>query len=747
MAGLRYKYRWFVNDVRVYPTYAEGLSKQYSKEDKRVFFREKLTGTLTFLRAEFAPLWNVPLDTLFTLVVQRQVSGVWVEYCRGEFYKTDDAFDVDNRIVTVQIKAVDKYEKILSAINREFDVVRELLPSKYRVKYTKQALVQIAFPGHTNLFNIIGDSTYVIQTSGPIGSELVGSYGFVQGKRMLYIPGTGDMIPDVSGFYEHVGPEGVEIDRWVHVNGLWRIVGFNGSDIHVGEVQWRIVRMSDDEDKYRTAWVAPDASYSLFRSEDFAFEGSHTFFATINGPPNVCRAFDVTPYMRVMTDNVTVQGNLTIPKPVNDIGEFNYSFYIDPSFYDGDEFNYPNHFAVIQPEQTHTTTPTEFGRYSINALHWADQYFSPDLTDIFSRRIYPLLQKSWLEYSLTTNYSFAQYGLIADAGSIQTLNDAYRLSDVIKLMVGQMDPAVGFEGDIAHSQFLFNAVNPLTGDANPYTIFISPKTNILVRDYDRADPTEYLTYGQIEEFFSNAPNVHWFIDSNGQLRWEHIFYYKNGKSYGDPLISEDLTAQIDPRLEKLWSFHTNKFDYKKETLHEFTSMSWPEDVSDIFNGTPMRAVAGFVDKGQTDSRPITKFTTDIDFALAFPNEVAKEGFLLFSASMVDDDWMVPIVDIIIAGQPTYRAQNGVWAMRYLHDKYWKDNCPALDMIINGEEIEADTVKRAKKQGLMLPSVEPDPMLLIRSSIGVGEVEGMDVNFTTRINKLGLLHDLDFDAPG
>jgi hypothetical protein len=741
MTALRYKYRWFVNDVRVYPTYPQGLSKQYTKEAGRVFFREKLNGVITFLRADFEPLWNVALDTKFTLVVQRQVNGVWTEYCRGEFYKTDEELDEDNRIIKLQIDSVDKYKLILAALDREFDVVRELMPPTYTVKYKKQGMLQIVFPEVGTLFSLIGDSTYTREIT-PYLREDLEALGFAEGgvddptfnsPFYGFIPGTG-LLHQVNGLWR------VENGIILHNNGDFRIIN---TDDYDGFFRWSIV----DAVTFEVYYVMPQGvSFSFFPD---TFTTTNEFTSVDNGEK--VRIFFFNGMQRLLTDQTTVIGIPTLPLPDDDLDgiDFGYSHYVDPTTYKLDEFNFPFLFGTLQPEQNHTTSPTPYGRYAEDALFFAGEYFNPTLSLFFgSIKAYPVMQDNWREYSLTVHYTNAQRAVVLACTTEEECRDAYKLLEVFKLMIDEIDPSIIFESNITHSQFLFNAINPLTGDANPYTHFITPKTNIITHNYDRADPTEKLTLGNIEQLFNNTLNLHFYIDSQNRLRWEHIQFYRNGRSYTGEQISEDLTTQIDPRLKKLWSYHTKKYRYKKETLPEFVRTEWPEEVTDVFNGLPIKARSGFVQKGQTDVKNITAFLTDIDFALAFPSDVSKEGFFLFAAEMVGDTYTVPMVPITVTGYPAITVQNGVWAFRYMHDKYWKHNCSALDMTINGNEIEALSVRRAKEQELTLPSpLEPDPMLLIRSAIGVGEVETMDVNFTTRINKLRLLHNLDFDAPG
>jgi len=114
--------------------------------------------------------------------------------------------------------------------------------------------------------------------------------------------------------------------------------------------------------------------------------------------------------------------------------------------------------------------------------------------------------------------------------------------------------------------------------------------------------------------------------------------------------------------------------------------------------------------------------------------------------MTSGIWNVPFITITTPNGGV-AVQNGFWSNWNINEKFWKHNLSAPEAIINGETIDALSTKRLKDQTVTIPNVQPDFLRLIETSVGVGEIDKMEINLTTRALKVTVLHDLDFDAPG
>lgn len=109
--------------------------------------------------------------------------------------------------------------------------------------------------------------------------------------------------------------------------------------------------------------------------------------------------------------------------------------------------------------------------------------------------------------------------------------------------------------------------------------------------------------------------------------------------------------------------------------------------------------------------------------------------------LLSDSYKLPTVSQTIEGV-TYKLQNGYMAMCYLQPYFWTYDLPALDVTINNEVTPGAMIKRGKKQTLQvpLPTEDPDPTQLVRTSLGDGEIDSMEINIFTRQAKTTLLYD-------
>ncbi len=746
----RYKIKFTLDGESVNPAWGPEVEKVYELEEERLLYRERLNGLLIWARGDFPTIRNQDLEHEFDILIERMLdTGLYESYIAGVFTKINIQFNDDRRVARGPIRSIDKYEDIMAGMDREFDLLKDLAPPASTVMYKKQPLLQLFFPGHPKLFNMVGQAHWISDVPDYQEPDII-DFGFATtAERYLYIPGSGDMTPNVGGFYEPDTPSGVEIERWTRIgDGAYRIVGFGPLAFpNAGMYRWRIERTSDDEEVYRSGIVELTSSHSLFPTEDFTFNGSHTFVANVN-VENKCRVFAVSCFQRLLTDLDSVYGNPTIPIPTPDVADivFGYSHYVDPA-------DYEYLFAQTQAEDPHSVAPTEFGKYVIDALHWADEYFAPDMTlpPFDSVDAFPLFQDSWREYSMKmyrSNFGITLYqsAILYEGGAPILNRHCYKLGDAIKEILAELDPDITFELTSEYSQLLFDPTNPVSGLPN-YTHFITPKTNVLVTNFDNAATRAPITLGQCENLLRYGLKAFWFIDEQNRFRIEHVSWFKNGGSYYGPVISVDLTTHISPQLQRAWDYHTRDYRYKQETLHERENYDWGDEVTTPFKGLPIEMLSSFVTKGDAKDYKITAFTSDIDYGQAVPEQINKDGFFILSAELVEDEWVVPFETIEILGLPTMYLQNGFWSFYYLHEYFHRHNLPSKRVKINGLQTSATTTRRAKELDLVFPAgIEPPPLKLIVTGLGLAEVASMGINMNTRKATLKLLLDLDFENP-
>lgn len=90
-----------------------------------------------------------------------------------------------------------------------------------------------------------------------------------------------------------------------------------------------------------------------------------------------------------------------------------------------------------------------------------------------------------------------------------------------------------------------------------------------------------------------------------------------------------------------------------------------------------------------------------------------------------------------------RTQNGLASWLYLQPAYYVYDLPARRVKINNNETYAYGVDRKKKQTVEYPSIDdPDPIKLIKTYIGSGQIDKISVNLHSRMNKATLKYDTE-----
>lgn len=730
--SVKHKYRFYIDDIRVYPVWSDNTNLKWEREGEFVFLRLKLNGTFRLVngvRKDFNLVWAQDLDHQFTFRAEYMVDGVIEETINGTFYKTDcPLWDIDNERVDVVVQTIDRYEKLMKAFDKQFDLVQLLQPETYKVNYKKEPLIQIAFPYHSQMHQRVGSSYFQTDIPFYTGSELE-DFGFIPtDTKYYYIPGTNDMIPDISGIYERTA-DYIGHPTYTRNDGMYYI-SFDNIKWIVNEVNISGLLV------YTNIGLV-----TIFETSSPFDRTVHPFISETTA--DECYMFPITAYQRILTDATTVGGDATIALPQPDIGDltFDYDRYIDQS-------GLVSLYVTVLPSNEHTPNSTKFGKYDEDALHFADEYFNPSENPFVGVKSYPVLNPAWTEYALMEYITGGYNDELIEAATTVVLRDAYALGDVIGLILAQIDTTLYWEPSAFGSKFLFDTTNPISGDAQALQHFITPKSNIVISDYSQPDTGEMITFGDIDNLLK-AANLFWWIDGQGNFKIEHIAYFKNGRSYdfGTPAIGVNLTTLIEPRTGKFWGYHTKKYRYTKEKMPEQFNFGWMDKSSEYFDGYPIKINSGFVEKGLFIDKKVQKFSSDISLAVAFPDNFAVEGFFIMAAEFSGGEWIVPYETFSVGVFTNILVQNGWWSFYYLHDNFWRHNLPAEDANINNVDITAITTKRGKEQTLVFPAgMQPDPTRLITSGIGNCEIEEMEINLATRKCTIKDLGDLDFDNP-
>ena len=153
--------------------------------------------------------------------------------------------------------------------------------------------------------------------------------------------------------------------------------------------------------------------------------------------------------------------------------------------------------------------------------------------------------------------------------------------------------------------------------------------------------------------------------------------------------------------------------------------------------------SAFIQRGQFEDVNMGPFTSDLAFGLAQPSALSPDGFYLFDGEQASGAIVVTSIEITISAEEDYFLQNGAAAVVYLHDKYHRHGLPAPLIRLNGNDVTATTVRRAKLQEEDFPAPDGlDPMELITTAIGTGQVRELSLNVSSRAAKITIAHDTE-----
>ena len=700
----------------VNPIWADSTVKNSDKENGHMFYREKLNGTFTFVRSQFDLINDAPFAAYFHLVLAK-TEPPGTTYWQGYFHKTDCDFDEDQRIISVQPNTLDTYDDVLNGYEKKFNLI-DLSPERETVKYKKQPLIQVYLPGSAFVTNFLSGTWWEQPVIEPAASPALlppFHFGFdsVLNTTKNFIAGD-DLVPDVSGSYTQDGSGNTERNDNAY--------GFIYQNIGNGGDQWTIV---DRNNSNTVVYVGAVGESTLFGYPGHSEQG---VLLTSLTSASQCRIMYAQTYARYLTNELTVNGTPTNPIPVPD-------FVQDSNGYS----------RVLELEVNeligfggHSVTPDRFGKFADNAANNAGDYFTK-ATAPLNEKVYPLVRSEWTEVSWWFYYTSALKALQEDGSKTITLNHAYPLASVIKVLLGEIAVGVSYEETDLYSQFLHAAMNPVSNEANK-RIFITPKSNVKTGDYDHPATKAEVRFSDVMNMLKNVYQCYWHIDSKNKFRIEHISWYENGGSYLSPNIGSDLTTLVEPKTKKRWSYKSKKYNFDKLEMPEQVTFSWMDNVSLPFDGFDINIISNYVQKGNIEERPAGIFTSDIDFIQVQPGSITDEGFVLIAAEDVSGEWIVPFVDLIADGED-YKVQNGHLSNIYLHTRYHKHNLPATDVEVNKEATTATTVKRYKNQNITFPSdSDPNGMALIKTDLGDGTIDKAEINLITGAVKATVKHD-------
>lgn len=731
------KYRFFLQigedgtKQTVRPNYKDDLTLDYELETNQRFYRAKLSGKINFVRADYDIINDAPFDSEFFLYIEKSDDWgqTYNQYYKAKFMKTDCTFNDDDKLVTVQPETIDQYNDVLAGLEKEYNLI-ELAPQIEFLTIRKRPLIQIYVPGDSIVSCFLGGTNWEQDANATTDQNaLIQTYHFALCNILKEIQITSHGSPAViSGLYigrmstgvspdEFMGdlyPE-LNVNYYIHI-AQKRVAG--GLPIGLAGVEIR--RRSDDVAMFRYTKITQEP-FDTLEFDLTAVEGSGAT-GTMHAD---MKSYNI--YARYLVDVDKIDDLDTYPLSSDDIVDNNRNY--------RRAIGYAIDVAFIS--NNFSDTPTEWG------LADSGKYFEPPYS-IYGQTFYPIARSTWRYASLWFGFYLMDWILEEKARKAYTLRDAFTLSSCINVLLKEFAPGITHEATPEYSQFLYNTNNPISGKS--FKLLISQKSNIINGEYKTPAQKAPITLQQIMTMLRDIYKCYWYIE-DGKFKIEQVSWFRNGGSYGyNPIIDYDLTQLENVRNGKKLAFATSEYSFDKVEMPERYQFEWMDDVTTPFEGLPIEITSKYVTAGKIEEINISNFTSDIDLMLLNPGAISLDGFALFAAVMPSGGGQLelPFTRQTVDGVE-YFLQNGYLAFINIQPTYWAYDMPARNFKINNSQYYAlGGLERKKKQTLNFPAgtTDPNPMQLVKTYIGNGQVDKLSVNLCSRNIKATLKYDTE-----
>lgn len=729
------KYRFFLQigedgtKQTVRPNYKDDLTLDYELETNQRFYRAKLSGKINFVRADYDIINDAPFDSEFFLYIEKSDDWgqTYNQYYKAKFMKTDCTFNDDDKLVTVKPETTDQYDDVLAGLEKEYNLI-ELAPQIEFLTIRKRPLIQIYVPGDSIVSCFLGGTNWE-QDANVITDQnaLVHTHYFALCNVLKEIRITGNSNPNVNGLYagrvaEGDNPSSLTGKLYSPDNNNYyiRITQGKFQGTPFGFVSVAIVRISDGKDLFLYTRRTEGEPFDNLEFDIPAAGGSG---ATGTAHADM-KSYNI--YARYLCDVEKIDDLNTYPLPANDIVDNNRNY--------RRAIGYAIDVAFIS--NNFSDTPTEWG------LADNGKYFAPPYS-IYGQTFYPIARSTWRYASLWFGFYLFDWILEKKARKAYTLRDAFTLSSCINVLLKEFAPGITHEATPEYSQFLYNTNNPISRQS--FKLLISQKSNIINGEYQTPAQKAPITLQQIMTMLRDIYKCYWYIE-DGKFKIEQINWFRNGGSYGyNPIIDYDLTQLENVRNGKKLAFATSEYSFDKVDMPERYQFEWMDDVTTPFEGLPIEITSKYVTAGKIEEINISNFTSDIDLMLLNPGAISSDGFALFAAVTPSGGGQLELpftrqtVDNV-----EYYLQNGYLAFINIQPTYWVYDMPARNFKINNIPKYAIGIERKKKQTLNFPAgtTDPNPMQLVKTYIGNGQVDKLSVNLCSRNIKATLKYDTE-----
>ncbi len=701
-------YTFTLNGNSCEPIYSNDLKKIYTLDKEGAFYKVDLSGDITFVQADYAYIMSQPFDTKFLFNIYYKGSL----YFSGSFTRIDCLENSDSNSIKTTINSDEAIDNVLTGIEKEVDVVA-LKPELENITMYRRPITQHYLLGDNSIYCSLGGSTWVqpLSQDPPNNNALLNTYFFT-------------WHGDIGELY--LTP--VSSVAYPAFTGSWYLNTSNYFFYRSGVANMRLEYILTAGQNTWTFYIVNTSTLqAVYASSDFV-GNFYEFTFTFTNVSNPSDRFTVTGYWSALYSRTltakpiysSIEADL-LPEGDITVNNRNYKYAFPGQL--------GNHVAQYETSEL----ATEFGRTRDG------KYFLPPNTSVGN--YFPIKRDRWMGTSMWINLPLSTTLRIQDDNWRVPFifKDAYILESVIDLLLKQINPAFSFKR--SQSQFLYNWQS-LGFSFEQVELYITQKTNILRDGYDQAAQRGIISLKQILDALWLLYQCKWHMVGNA-LHIEHISYYKQGRTYFPVgATSLDLRGETHARHYKPYTFQANKYSYDKEALPEELQYSYNEPVSDAFQSGSIKVVSNFIEKGKVEKNSLAIFNPDIDSLLLNPENTGKEGFVLLAANSINK--RLPFRLLLYADSTDYYIQNGGLSYRALLPVFFMYDLPAKTVEINGVTYAEPSIKgirKTKKQSIWFSyEDDPDPTSLIKTQVGDGRIEKMEINLTSRRVDLSLRYD-------
>lgn len=384
-----------------------------------------------------------------------------------------------------------------------------------------------------------------------------------------------------------------------------------------------------------------------------------------------------------------------------------------------------------------SNTPTQYGQYYNDGVATGTYYLPPsDPNYIYL----PYDRDIWGSASLWLAVDASKTTDVDSPQQTWRLYASYTLGDLIRglLTANNIYGFVNFLDSSIFSEFLYANPNPITSWAGGWHLNFTAKSNIIRLGSDSPASKVPCTLGTVLNFLKNALNVYWSIENyNGAniLKIEHISYYKNGGSYsGTPLTQYDLTQMINPRNNKPWAFGQFLYQFEKFQMPQYVKWEWMDESDTLFDGTGFTCKSKYVNQGSTEEINVANVTTNIAKMVMQPDQFSMDGLaVIWTDANNRTDYYYFTRNI----GGNWRVPNGQLSMWYLQQSVLLYDAPCETIEVSGVEHQGVDYKRTKYSEATFPADYADPTQHIKTAIGDGAVDTLEINLVSHSIKAKL----------